>query len=317
MSLHDPDWIRGLPADDFWFYTAIACAAAIAAFLGVWRFYRRLQLVEDTPQSLIRSAAQGYVELSGKSLLMPGEPILGPLTRQRCVWWSYKIERYVRSGRSSHWETLKSDISGELFLIDDGSDRCVVDPDQAEVYPSTKDVWYGDGAWPEGGPALGGSRLGAKYRYSEERMLEGGTLYALGYFHTQGPITAADIDEDVRQQLVSWKRDQAWLLRQFDTNHDGQVDQQEWEVARQEARRLVLERERENLQRPPVNVLSMTPPQDGRSFILSTLPRKKLETRLRLYAIGCLLLFFCAGAAATYLLQARLSDPPARTQMSP
>lgn len=317
MSLLDPDWIRGADAGDFWIFAAVLCTAAVAGFFGLWRFYLRLQLVEDTPRSLIRSAAQGYVKLSGTSLLMPGEPILGPLTRMRCVWWSYKVERYVHSGKNSHWETVKSDVSGELFLIDDGSGQCVVDPDQAEVYPAVREVWYGHSAWPEGGPALGGSRIGADYRYSEERMLEGGTLYALGYFHTQGPITAADIDEDVRQQLVAWKKDQTWLLRQFDANHDGQVDMQEWEAARQEARRLVLERERDNLQRPPINVLGRTLPQDGRSFILSTLPQKKLETRLRLYAVACLLLFFSAGAAATYVLQVRLSEPPAGAHVSP
>lgn len=306
MSLIDPDWVRHAHADEFWFWTLMLCGAALAAFFGVWRFYRRLQLVEDTPQSMVRSAAQGYLELAGVGKLMPGEPILGPLTRLRCVWWSYKVERYMHSGRSSHWQTLKSEISGELFLMDDGTGQCVVDPDGAEVYPAAKDVWYGSSDWPESGPALGGSRFGADYRYTEERMPEGGQIYALGYFHTQGPPSAGDIDEDVRQQLAAWKKDQEWLIRQFDTNRDGQVDQQEWEAARQEARRLVLERERQNLNRPPLNVLSRTPLHDGRAFILSTLPRKKLETRLRLYALACLIVFFLAGAVSVWLLQVRL-----------
>jgi len=300
-----PVWIRSADSGHFWLLAVAVCLAAGAGFFGVWRFYRRLQLVEDTPRSLIRSAAQGYVELQGRARLMPGDPILAPLTRMRCLWWSYRVERYVRSGRSSRWETVKSEVSDDLFLVVDDTGQCVVDPDHAEVYPSAKDVWYGDASWPEGGPALGASRLAAGYRYTESRMQEDDPLYALGDFHTQGPVTGADIDEEVRQQLAAWKKDQAWLIQHFDTNHDGQVDTQEWEAARTEARRLVLEQERDNLQRPPVNVLKR--PSDGRDFILSTLPQKSLETRLRLYALGCLLLFFCAGALGTYLLSVRLS----------
>lgn len=304
MPFLDADWIRGLDPGHFWLFATAVWAAALVAFFAGWRYFRRLQVVEDTPKSLIRSAAQGYVELAGTSRLMPGEPILAPLTRTRCVWWSYSIERYVGSGKNAHWENVRSDISGELFLVEDGTGQCVVNPDKASVYPSAKDVWYGDSELPEGGPAMGKMRMGSHYRYTEQRMQDGDPLYALGYFHTQGPVSAGDIDEEVRQQLVAWKKDQAWLLQHFDLNHDGQVDQQEWEAARQEARRLVLERERDDLQRPPVDVLSRPP--DGRDFILSTLPQKKLETRLRTYALMCLLCFVCAGALGSYVVGARL-----------
>jgi hypothetical protein len=315
MVLLDPDWLRSIDPGHFWIFTSILWAAAVAALFAGWRHLRRLQVVEDTPKSLIRSAAQGYVELSGTSRLMPGDPILAPLTRMRCVWWAYRIEEYVSSGRSSRWQTVSKETSGELFWVEDETGRCVVDPDKAIVYPSAKDTWYGNSATPEGGPGLGGSRIGAHFRYTEQRMLEGDPLYALGYFHTQGPISAGDIDEEVRQQLAAWKKDQAWLLQHFDTNHDGVVDQQEWEAARQEARRLVLERERDNLKRPPVDVLGHPP--DGRDFILSTLPQKKLETRLRLYALACLLFFLCAGALGTYVVGARLAAPSQLTRTAP
>jgi hypothetical protein len=314
-DLIDPDWLRGADAGHFWLFTSAVWAVALAGFFVAWHFFRRLSLVEDTPQSQIRSAAQGYVELQGTGRLMPGPPIHAPLTRIPCVWWSYRIEEYVHSGKSSHWSTIKDDTSGELFLVEDSTGQCVVDPDGADVYPSAKDVWYGNTAMPEGGPGLGRLGIVSGFRYTEQRMLAGDPLYALGYFHTQGPITAADIDEDVRQQLVTWKRDQGWLLRSFDTNHDGQIDQQEWDAARQEARRLVLEREREAMQRPPVNILGLPP--DGRAFILSTLPQRSLELRLRLYVGACLLAFFCAGALGTYLVDVRLSAPSAGSHGSP
>ena len=315
MPLLDPEWLRGVAPGHFWIFASLVWAAAVAACFAGWRYFRRLQVVEDTPKSLIRSAAQGYVELSGTSRLMPGDPILAPLTRMRCVWWAYHIEEYMGSGKNAHWQTVSKEASGDLFWVEDSTGRCVVDPDKAIVYPSAKDVWYGNSATPEGGPGIGGSRIGSRFRYTEERMQDGDPLYALGYFHTQGPASAGDIDEEVRQQLVAWKKDQAWLIQHFDTNHDGQVDQQEWEAARQEARRLVLEQERDNLQRPPVDVLSRPP--DGRDFILSTLPQKKLETRLRSYVVACLLFFICAGAFGTYIVGARLSAPHHGVQAAP
>jgi len=308
-SLLDPDLIRSADAVHFWLIVTCIWIISVMCFLAGWRFFRRLQTVEDTPKSLVRSAAQGYVELSGVSRLMPGDPILAPLTRMRCVWWSYCIEEHVGVGKSSHWQTVSEEKSGELFWLEDSSGRCVVDPDKAIVYPSAKDVWYGSSATPDSGPHMGGVHFGGRYRYTEERMLEGAPLYALGFFHTQGPVSAGDIDEEVRQQLVSWKQDQAWLIQHFDTNHDGQVDQKEWDAARAEARRMVLERERDELQRPPVDVLCC--PHDGREFILSTLPQRKLETRLRLYAAASLLCFFCAGAVGTYALSVRLTHGPA------
>ena len=305
-ALLDTDWIRYADPGHFWPMLFAAWGIALAAFAGIWYFFRRLRLIEDTPQSLIRSAAQGYVELQGQCKLMPGEPIIAPLTGMRCLWWSYTIDSQV-GGKTPNWQTVKHDASGDLFLVVDETGQCVVDPDNAHIYPSAKDVWYGNTPQPEGGPGIGHSILGSRYRYTELRMQDGDPLYALGYFHTQGPISAGDIDEEVRAQLVEWKRDQTWLLQHFDTDHDGQIDQQEWDAARQEARRLVLERERDNLKRPPVNVLGRPP--DGRDFILSTLPRKNLELRLRVYVGICLLAFFLAGTAGTRMLSVRFSAP--------
>lgn len=307
MSLLDPDTLRSIDPVHFWIIAAALWGVAATAFVTGWRYFLRLQVVEDTPKSLVRSAAQGYVELSGTTKLMPGDPILAPLTRIPCIWWSYCVEEHVGAGKSSHWQTISTETSGELFWLEDVTGRCVVDPDKAIVYPSSKDVWYGSSATPEGGPHMGGMHFGGRYRYTEQRMLEGDPLYALGYFHTQGPVSAGDIDEEVRQQLLAWKKDQAWLLQHFDLDHDGQVDPQEWEAARQEARRLVLERERDDLQRPPVNVLGRPP--DDREFILSTLPQQKLETRLRFYVAACLAAFLLAGAVGTYILHVRLAAP--------
>jgi len=119
----------------------------------------------------------------------------------------------------------------------------------------------------------------------------------------------------VRELLVKWKRDQAWLIQHFDQDHDGQIDPQEWEAARQEARRLVLEQDRDAMTRPPMNML--TRPPDDRPYILSTLPQKNLELRMRLYVAAGLLLLLLAGAAGTQMLTVRLSPASAGTHAGP
>lgn len=310
FSLLDPRWIHAATPGSFWFWTLLVWAAAVAGLIAAFRCFARARLIEDTPQSLIRSAAQGYVELQGQAALMPGPPIVAPLTTTPCVWWSYKVEeRRASEGGRSGWSAVSSRTSDDLFFIQDTTGHCVVDPERAEVRPAIRQSWYGDTPEPLGGPPLGSFAIGSRYRYVEERIHSGDPLYALGYFHTQGPPSAGDINEEVRQLLVAWKKDQAELLRRFDTNHDGQIDQQEWDAARTEARREVLQNERETLARPPVNVLSRSP--DGRPFILSTAPQKKLESRLRLWAVSGLLVFFLAGALGTYLVSERLTSPPA------
>lgn len=299
---------------DFIYWCIFAWGAFLFGGFGLWRYYRRLDVLRDMPRSLIRSAAQGYVELQGAAKLIPGPPIVAPLSGKPCVWWRYRIQSRSRSRGS--WSTLDGsnhDTSTDIFMIDDGTGQCVVDPDKSDVTPSVSESWSGDSPMPEGGPGTGS--VFGRYRYTEERIEQGVDLCALGYFHTQDPVSGAMIDEEVRQQLAAWKQDQAWLLAHFDKDHDGQVDFQEWDAARQEARRLVLEKERENLKRPPVNVLSH--PSDGRQFIISALPREKLILRLRLFTLASLLALLVGGAYGTWLLDARLGPPPSVNSGAP
>jgi hypothetical protein len=312
--MFDATLIHYASPGDFFYYCLFAWGAFLLGGFGLWNYSRRLSALQDTPRSLIRSAAQGYVELQGTAKIMPGPPIVAPLSGKRCVWWSYRIESNSRFG--GNWRTLdgaRSDTSADIFLIQDDTGQCVVDPDKSDVTPSARDSWSGNSPMPEGGPGTGGF-LG-RYRYIEDRIEEGAELCALGYFHTQDPVSGAMIDDEVREQLLAWKKDQAWLLQHFDLNHDGQVDFQEWDSARQEARRLVLEKERENLKRPPVNVLSH--PRDGRQFIISALPRERLMLRLRLLALAALLVFFAGGAYGIWLADARLAPPPSVNSTAP
>ncbi|MGA9855113.1 MAG: GIDE domain-containing protein [Gammaproteobacteria bacterium] len=312
FNLFDPvSWepaIRAAEPASFWFWTLVLCAAVIAALIAGFLFLLRAWTVEETPVSLIRSAAQGYVKLEGTADLMPGPPITSPLTSSRCVWWSYKIEERVSSGRSSRWETVDHGTCDDLFLIRDSSGQCVVDPENAEVMPATETVWYGDEPHPLTGPTIGGFALASRYRYAEKLINPQEFIFALGLFHTQGGSTGnMAINDEVAQLLHAWKQNQAELLRRFDTNHDGQIDQQEWEAAREAAREQILLQEQQAAQRPPVDVLSQ--PRDGRRFIISTRQETRVVRHFQLWAAACLLLFVVGAGIAGFMITTRLSTP--------
>src|SRR5271166_5391556 len=85
----------------------LAAAAAYSSWF-CFKAWREKRLVEDTPSSRVRSAAQGYVELTGHAVMSPGHENRGPLTRKSCTWWRYKIEERSSTGRSRGWSTVDS-----------------------------------------------------------------------------------------------------------------------------------------------------------------------------------------------------------------
>lgn len=113
-------------------------AALFGVPAGIYFFFtgfKRLSehnLILDTPTSTIRGMAMGLVEVKGEAVPL-GQPMLSPFSASPCVYYRYTIEEYVHSGKSSHWDTIKSEESGVDFLVDDGTGRVEVNPRGAEV----------------------------------------------------------------------------------------------------------------------------------------------------------------------------------------
>jgi hypothetical protein len=112
------------------------------------------------------------------------------------------------------------------------------------------------------------------------------------------------VAEDVRSILAQWKRDQQTLLKRFDTNHDGRIDQQEWARAVETARTEALVERRKRAAKPGVDILAKPP--DGRPFLLAAMAPGQLVRRYRIMAVAGICGFFLLGAAAVYILQVRL-----------
>jgi hypothetical protein len=280
----------------------VALAAVPGSAVMGLRWWRRACLIDDTPSSRVRSAAQGYVELRGRAGFA-GEARRAPLSGRPCVWWSFRIERKRRGDRSrGGWETIQRGISEQPFLLIDGADRCLVDPRGADVHPAEKAVWYGSVPWPANVGSLGWGldRLLCDYRYVEHRIYEHEMVGVLGEFRTVGGATDADPEQRTLELLRAWKEDQAGLLRRFDTNRDGVLSAAEWERARAAARRQVLAEAAAAPPQPRLNVVVR--PVDDRPYLLAAIDLERLARRYRWGAALAAAVFVASAALAVSLL---------------
>ncbi len=244
---------------------------------------RRLRIVRDTPTSKISSAAQGYTELIGQGKQFSEAPLFSKYSQLPCLWYRYHVER---KGSDNKWHTEERGESDQPFLLDDGSGRCVVDPAGAEVLTTHKDTW-----------------LDGDYRYTEWRLIGMDTIYAIGQFRTFGGSSVRlDMNEEVRNVLAEWKQNMPELHQRFDLNNDGQLDMQEWMLARKAAQREAEKRMAAERAQPDVNYLVR--PEDGRLFLISNLPQNKLERRYWFWSWAHLAIFFGALGGVAWLVGA-------------
>jgi len=262
------------PSLAFWAFGG----AAVTAVAGVVQ-WRRARAFEDTPTSKIRSAAQGYVELSGHARALPGAPIISPLSHQRCCWFQYRVQERTTSQRNG-WRTVDEGTSDAIFALDDDTGRVVIDPAGAGVSAVPRTVWYGDDQ-DDPPPALRSwmSGFGARYRYSERIILDGQPLSAVGSFHTRrAGDEPLSLDAEMADLLRTWKQDPK-RMAQFDANHDGTISSQEWEQARSAARTELLAEHREQAQQPGISMLVR--PADHRLFLFGPASVRALSHRYR------------------------------------
>lgn len=292
FRFHTSEWITGgvhflilafaLEAEDpaVWPY-ALAAMAVVSLFAWI-ASYRRYRTIHDLPTSRVASAAQGYVELFGRSELLPGHPVVSRLSGLPCCWFRYYTARKTSDDK---WEHVDSGISTEHFLLVDASGECVISPDGAEVLTERKQTWTeGD------------------YRHTEWLLLPKGVLYAIGEFSTvSGNVTAQDERTDVSELLGEWKKDKSRLLARFDLNRDGEIDMKEWELARLQAQREVWQRHGEGRAAVTEGVHLLRKPRDGRLFLLANALPEKLGRRFAFWSWLHLLVFFGAGAISLLL----------------
>ena len=300
---------------------SIICALSL---YSIFRFFHRSRIIDDTPTSKIRSAHQGFVELEGVGLMMKGTPIISPINKQPCLWYSFKIEQKVTetinvSNKNIHhdnkWETIDSAVSDNLFLLNDGSGICVIDPDGATITPSYSKTWYGpkqhhmtDVVSASASTVLNSLMSNNNYRYSEKRIDVGADLYVLGLFKTVGGRNEKlDKAAEVRDLLASWKQKPAVLLARFDENGDGEIDMQEWQAVMQSAQQEISESLKERLVQAEIHTLSK-PLDSRRPYILSVENQDTISNKYRWYSRAGIFTFFASGIGFFWIIGLRIAN---------
>ena len=262
---------------DAWFATLSGTGLlALAAWV---MSFRRARIIADTPTSKIASAAQAYAELVGRGQHHPGGPMLSKVTALPCIWYRFIIEQKVGDGK---WEKVNSGRSQESFMLDDGFGRCPVNPEHAEVITRRKDRYH---------------------RYTEWLILPQAKIYTIGQLSTVGGANSnLNLKQDVSDLLTTWKADKKKLLQRFDLDEDGEINEQEWMLARQQARRDVKKEHRQIRLQPGTHIVHK--PRDGRLFLISDLDPMELARRYQLWAWFHLLVPFGSAAGIAWVMTA-------------
>lgn len=261
----------------------VVCAGLIAAIsLFAWiSTYRRTRAIRDTPTSKIASAAQGYAEIIGRGRPLGGQPLVSKLRKVPCLWFRYTV-RHRKD--KDNWEVVDSGESRDSFIVDDGTGECLVDPTGAEIVSVQKESWHE-----------------LDYRYSEHRLACDQQIYALGEFETKsGTDLGLDRDAAIQAILAEWKQNPPELLKRFDLDGNGELDMNEWELARAQARREAERMANEAAASPGIN--TMHRPDDGRLYLLSAKPQEELAQSFGWWSVAHVTMFFggLAGAVVAF-----------------
>jgi hypothetical protein len=99
-------------------------------FIKGFRVFRKLRVVEDTPEIPIRSIPMGFVRVRGKAT---GEQrVTSPITGTPCFFYKVDIERWETDRSGGRWSHYRTDADGVRFYLADGTGRAIVDAHSAE-----------------------------------------------------------------------------------------------------------------------------------------------------------------------------------------
>jgi len=182
--------------------------AAVLALLAALSAKAIRRYIVDTPTSKISSAAQGFVELQGRCEFYGNREIQGFLSGPPCVWHRYSI-------LSLRHVPLQVGASEIPFIIRDETGACIVNPKGAKLISSSRRSWWEAGKW-----------------YSSSYIRHGANMYVMGEMRTDAcALTSYNENAEVSSLLGQWKKDQTWLMAEFDVDQNGELDQEEWQSA--------------------------------------------------------------------------------------
>ncbi|PAS97111.1 MAG: hypothetical protein CGU28_06255 [Candidatus Dactylopiibacterium carminicum] len=244
--------------------------AAIGVLLLWVRAYRRYRLIADTPHAPIAATPQGFAAISGIGRVPPEElPLRSPLHYLPCLWYRVKHEK---KDDGNNWQTEHEECSDAPFYLEDvDGQRCRIDPEGARVEALLCDeVVDGD------------------KRTTQWLLIPGTPIHAVGHFSSRNPgVDRPPLRVEVRDRLAEWKA--SGHTQRFDLDGNGELDLQEWELARAAALRETHRERAASSSQPDEHHLCA--PRDGRPFFIADHPPARFVKRLKGQAAGWCIIF--------------------------
>ena len=303
-------------ADPVHFYSNVLffLFGVIVSLYLCYLFLLKVRIIEDTPTSKIRSAAQGYVKLCGEQKYFIGKPLISPFTQKSCTWYKYEIGQY----RRGNWIQIECQCSDNLIEMYDETDVCLIDTKGAEIIVPIDAIHYWEG--------IGKSRTLANiptsstkvsympdpYIYKEYVMNDDELLYVMGHFETVStkinPLYLTFYKEvQIKKLLDRWKKNKGKLLSYFKKDEKDNLTEEEWQVVSQIANKRVNKQISNNLGYYTVNVISNKNRADRYPFIVSAINEIEAINMFQLEYLLYVSLFLISLSNLGWLLQARFT----------
>ncbi len=113
------------------FWAMVGAGLGVYVFVRGFRILQRKRLLLNTPESKIRSASMGLVEISGQAV--GPNTMLAPASQLECFYYHTIAWQLKQSGKSKEWVKVAEESLHVPFFIDDGTGRLLVDCNWAET----------------------------------------------------------------------------------------------------------------------------------------------------------------------------------------
>jgi len=268
----------------------------IGIFLFIKGFdaLKKKRLIEDIPTSTVRGLAMGMVELIGKA---KKKAILhSPIMNWDCVFFQYKIERYEKHGKSSHWRTIMQGNSGLMpFYLEDATGKVLVLPQGAQtILPedfkyethSFSDIPKNLESFMSKNAISYKSIFGFKHRlrFREWIIQENDPVYVLGCAKKSTHFQK-ELEKQTKEILAKLDKDPA-LKSKLDFNKDGHISQEELQLAEKKINKALLKKAMKASQTGDVFDVIIGKGKESKVFIISNHSQKSLVKKLHLTCVA-------------------------------
>ncbi len=166
-------------------YAMIACLFGGVLLYFAMQKHTQAGLLTNLQYSSLHSFTQTQtVKVKGQVSSLSNAETYSPLSKTPAVWYSYSIEEPLEDEEGpDSYHQIDGEQSSDVFLLKNGSESCLVNPDDAEWLTVQKRVWYEADSKPNNIPSLGTEQANtnlADYRFTEVIVQANENIHIIG-----------------------------------------------------------------------------------------------------------------------------------------